>query len=156
MNKWLRLFGFIVLCQSAGIIGSVFTMPKIATWYSNLQMPWFTPPNWVFGPVWTTLFALMGISLYFLWYKKSDKKFRAAMYIFSAQFFVNIFWNFLFFGLESPLLGLVSIIIMWVLIALTIKEFYRISKKAGIVLIPYIIWVSIATALNFYVLVLNA
>jgi translocator protein len=156
MNKWLRLAGFIILCQGAGIIGSVFTMPKIASWYLGLQKPWFNPPNWVFGPVWTTLFALMGISLYLLWKKKADKRFSTAMYIFGAQFFVNIFWNFLFFGLESPLLGLASIIVMWAMIALTIAAFYRISKKAGLILLPYIIWVSIAAALNYYVMILNA
>ncbi|MFH1229276.1 MAG: TspO/MBR family protein [Candidatus Aenigmatarchaeota archaeon] len=155
MNKWLRLFGFILLCQFAGIIGSVFTMPKIASWYSTLQMPWFTPPNWIFGPVWTTLFALMGISLYLLWEKKSDKRFKLAMVIFGVQFALNILWNFMFFGLESPFLGLVEIAFLWASIAMTIATFYMISKKAGTVLIPYILWVSIATALNYYVLILN-
>jgi translocator protein len=155
MKKWAKIVLSILICQMAGIIGSVFTMPKIASWYTTLQMPWFTPPNWVFGPVWITLFTLMGISLYMIWEKKSDKRFRTSMYIFGAQFFVNIFWNFLFFGLESPMLGLVSIVILWALIALTIEEFYRISKKAGLILLPYIIWVSIATALNFYVFILN-
>lgn len=155
MNKWLRLVGFIILCQMAGIIGSLFTNPQITGWYKDLAKPWFTPPNWVFGPVWITLFALMGISLFWVYEKKSNKMFKTAMIIFGTQFVLNILWNFLFFGLENPLYGLVEIIILWLAIAATIITFYRISKKAGIILLPYIIWVSIATALTYYVLILN-
>jgi translocator protein len=155
MNKWIRLIICVLACQTTGIIGSVFTMPSIPTWYASLEKPWFTPPNWVFGPVWITLFTLMGVSLYWILERKSDKRFKLAASIFAVQFALNIKWNFLFFGLQNPLYGFIDIIIMWAAIAAMIAIFYRISKKAGLVLLPYILWVSIATALNYYVMIMN-
>ncbi|MBN2202722.1 MAG: tryptophan-rich sensory protein [Candidatus Aenigmarchaeota archaeon] len=151
MNKWIKLFMFIFLCQMAGIIGSVFTTSSITTWYATLEKPWFTPPNFVFGPVWITLYTLMGISLYLVW----DKKDKLSISFFSAQLLINTLWSILFFGLKSPLYGLISIIPMWILILLTIVKFYMIDKRAGVILIPYIVWVTIATLLNYFVWVLN-
>lgn len=155
MNKWIRLVITILICQMAGIIGSIFTMPSIPTWYASLSKPWFSPPNWLFGPVWITLFTLMGISLYLIW-DKGLKSVKIPLTIFGVQLILNIVWSFLFFGLESPFIAFIEIIILWISIALTIISFYRVSKKAGLILLPYIIWVSIATALNYYIWILNS
>jgi len=151
-----RLILSIVICQLAGVLGSVFTMPAIAEWYATLQKPWFTPPNWLFGPVWISLYTLMGIALYLVWAKGfREKKSKIALGIFTVQLALNALWSFLFFGLRSPLLGLAGIIPLWILIALNIWAFWRIDKRAGYLLVPYIAWVSIATALNYYVWILN-
>jgi tryptophan-rich sensory protein len=162
MNKWLVLLAFIIACQLAGIAGSVFTTPAIGSWYVTLEKPWFTPPNWLFAPVWTTLYTLMGIALYLVYRKGFVKgkfnfsKIRLPVSIFAVQLALNVLWSMLFFGLRSPLYGLIGIIPLWIAIAATIVSFYRVSKPAGLILIPYIAWVSIATALNYYVWILNA
>jgi benzodiazapine receptor len=156
IKSWTKLIASIIGCILIGISGSIFTMPKIATWYATLQKPWFTPPQWAFGPVWITLFTLMGISFYLIWQKGFAKKTsRIAAYVFAFQFALNVLWSFMFFGLESPFLGLVFIIALWISIASTIFLFRRVSKQAAYLLIPYICWVSIALALNYYVLILN-
>ena len=155
MNKWLKVISCILLCQMAGVIGSVFTFQSIPTWYATLVKPWFTPPSWLFGPVWLTLFTLMGISLFWV-LQKGIKNVRIPLAIFASQLVLNTIWSILFFGLKNPLFGLVDIVAMWLLIIATIVSFYRVSKKAGLILVPYIVWVTIATLLNFYVLVLNA
>ena len=155
MNKWIRLVITILICQMAGIIGSVFTISSIPTWYASLNKPWFSPPNWLFGPVWITLFTLMGISLYLMW-NRGLKSVKIPLTLFGVQLILNTVWSFLFFGLESPFIAFIEIIILWISIALTIISFYRISKKAGLILLPYIIWVSIATALNYYIWILNS
>lgn len=154
MAKWLLLIACILVCQMAGILGSIFTYEAIPTWYVTLEKPFFTPPNWLFAPVWTTLFTLMGISLYLI-VKGGMKKNKEAVYIFSAQLFLNFFWNIFFFGLRSPAYGLAGILVLWLMIVLTIAKFYSIDKRAGLLLVPYIAWVSLATALTYYVWVLN-
>ncbi len=150
------LIGFIILCLLAGIIGSIFTTQNIPTWYASLNKPSFNPPNWVFGPVWTILYVLMGISAYLIYSKGIKKKeVKFALIIFGIQLILNTLWSILFFGLTSPLLGLICIIVLWISIILTIKLFYKIDKKATYLLIPYILWVSFATILNYYILILN-
>ena len=151
-----RLIAAIVVCQLAGIIGSVFTISSIPTWYASLAKPIFTPPSWLFGPVWIALYTLMGISLYFVWQKGFKKKEnRNALYVFGAQLSLNAAWSIVFFGMRNIFGGLLVIIAMLLSIAATIVAFYKISKKAAWLLIPYIIWVSVATLLNFYVWQLN-
>ena len=146
----------ILVCQLAGAVGSIFTAPSISTWYVSLQKPFFTPPNWVFGPVWITLYFLMGVSAFLVWNGGFEsKEVRRALSIFGVQLVLNVLWSFLFFGLHSPLYGFIGIVLLWVAIAFTIFEFFKISKKAGLMFIPYIVWVSIAAALNYYVWVLN-
>jgi len=144
----------MVICLLAGAIGSIFTMPAIAGWYSTLSKPAWTPPNWAFGPVWTTLYILMGISLYLIWNTRV-RGVKTAMGIFAAQLVLNVLWSFLFFGLQSPLLGMIGIVALWIAILATIIVFYRISRPAAYLLLPYIVWVTIASALNYSVLVLN-
>jgi benzodiazapine receptor len=156
IKSWPKLLASIIACILIGSSGSIFTMPKIATWYATLQKPWFTPPQWAFGPVWITLFTLMGISFYLIWQKGFESKpSRIAAYVFAFQFALNVLWSLMFFGLESPFLGLVFIIALWISIASTIFLFRRVSKQAAYLLIPYICWVSIALALNYYVMILN-
>ena len=151
-----KLIIAIIICQSAGIIGSLFTTPSISTWYDTIQKPTFTPPNWVFGPVWITLFTLMGISLYLVWEKGlRNKNVKSSLFVFFIQLALNSLWSILFFGLQSPFYAFVEIIILWAAIAVTIIKFYKISRKAGLILVPYIIWVSVALMLNYYVWVLN-
>ena len=146
----------VLVCQTAGAVGSLFTSPSIPTWYASLQKPNFNPPNGVFAPVWTILFLLMGISLYLIWSKGlRDKKVKTAVIIFAIQLILNMLWSFLFFGLQSPLYAFIEIIILWLAILLTITSFYKISKIAGYLLLPYILWVSFAAVLNFSILVLN-
>ena len=159
-KKSLTAAGLLVLCIAipllAGAIGSVFTMEAIPTWYATLQKPFFTPPAWVFGPVWTTLFILMGIALFVVVRDGTGTApVRHAVAFFAAQILANTLWSFLFFGLRSPLLGLIDILLLIVLIAGTMVTFYRVSKAAAWLLAPYLCWVSVATALNAAVWVLN-
>jgi len=143
-------------CLIIGSFGSVFTNPKIFTWYSALAKPSWTPPNWLFAPVWTTLFILMGVALYLVWQKYPKHGSGFALKMFGVQFALNVLWSFLFFGLESPLYGFAEIIVLWIAIAVTIFSFYKVSKPAAYALVPYIAWVTVAALLNYSVMVLNA
>jgi tryptophan-rich sensory protein len=156
MKNIFKLIISIIVCQLAGFIGSLFTTPNINTWYATLTKPSFNPPNWVFSPVWTTLFLLMGISLYLIWKQGFEKKnVKNAILIFGIQLILNILWSILFFGLQNPLLAFIEIIILWLAILFTILVFYRIKKSAAYLLIPYILWVSFAAILNFFLWRLN-
>ena len=152
----LKLVVSVSICQFAGFIGTVFTTPSIPTWYATLNKPFFTPPSWLFAPVWITLYALMGISAFLVWRKGlSDQHVRKASIVYAVQLILNVLWSGVFFGFRSILAGLIVIVILWIAILLTILSFYKISKTAGLLLIPYILWVSIAASLNFSVLILN-
>jgi tryptophan-rich sensory protein len=151
-----KLIASIVICQLAGVIGSLFTTPAIPTWYATLRKPSFNPPNWIFSPVWITLFVLMGIAAFLVWNKGlSDQKVKIALSIFAVQLILNVLWSVMFFGLRSPLAGLFDIVVLWMAILLTILYFFRVSSAAGILLIPYILWVSFAAVLNFSIWRLN-
>lgn len=152
----LRLITSIAICLTAGILGSIFTTPAISTWYAALIKPSFAPPNWVFFPVWTALFIMMGISLFIVWKKGfQDHQVKAALSVFSIQLILNILWSAAFFGLRSPLAGLIEIVILWAAILAMILRFMRISKAAGLLLIPYIMWVTFAAMINFSIWTLN-
>jgi len=151
-----KLLLAIIVCNLAGAIGAIFTFASIPTWYATLIKPEFNPPNWVFGPVWTILYTLMGISLYIIWKKHEEgKNAKPALTIFSIQWFLNALWSILFFGLQSPLYGLIGIIPLWISIALMIKEYYPLSRNAALLQIPYLLWVSFATILNASIWMLN-
>jgi benzodiazapine receptor len=146
----------IIVCQGAGLIGSIATFPAIPTWYASLEKPLFNPPNWVFGPVWTILYALMGISAFLVWREGiRDRQVKIAIGIFAAQLVLNVLWSVTFFGLQMLLGGLVVILILWVAILLSIITFFRVSKTGAVLLIPYILWVSFATLLNLSLWRLN-
>jgi len=151
----LKLVGSILLCQLAGFLGSLFTTPAIPTWYQTLNKPFFTPPNWIFSPVWIGLFILMGVSLFLVWRRSDHPQFKPALIFFFVQLILNTLWSIAFFGLKSPLLGLVDIILLWIAILLTILNFFKVSKWAGALLLPYLIWVSFAALLNVSLWVLN-
>lgn len=154
-EKILKFFFAIVLCQTAGIVGSFFTMPAIDGWYSRLNKPEFLPPNWIFAPVWTLLFLLMGIAFYLVLTVEKSRKRDIAITLFLIQLGLNVLWSFLFFGLKSPLYGFWGIVALWLAIALTIFSFQKISRLAVFLLLPYIIWVSFAGYLNFSIMSLN-
>ncbi len=146
----------ISVCFLAAGIGSVYTTPAIDTWYITLNKPFFNPPNWIFGPVWTLLYLLMGISLYLVWVTKTEKKAkRLGTIFFFIQLALNVLWSILFFGLKSPIGAFIGIILLWLAIYLTIRKFLEVSKLAGWLLIPYLAWVSFATILNLSVVLLN-
>jgi tryptophan-rich sensory protein len=146
----------ILICEGAGIIGSIFTTPSINAWYTGIIKPSFNPPNWIFGPVWTTLFLMMGISLYLIWLKKlSGSNTKGVITIFGFQLALNILWSVLFFGLHLPLWALIDLALLWLVILLTIIKFYPLSRWAAWLMIPYILWVSFAGILNFFIVRLN-
>lgn len=149
MNKFLKVLMAIVLCEGAGIIGSVFTVSSVNTWYMTLNKPFFNPPSFIFAPVWTILYFLMGLSLYFAWEKKSNLKW------FYIQLVLNALWSIIFFGFKNPMIALVEIVCLWVAILMTIKGFWKKNRFSAYLLIPYLLWVSFATILNFYIVLLN-
>ena len=157
MKGFIKLLVSVIVCQLAGLIGSIFTASSVKTWYAAINRPSFTPPNWLFGPVWLFLFLLMGISLFLVWSHPSaaPKDRKRAFIIFGAQLALNAFWSYAFFGLKSPLFGFIVIVILWITILMTIIRFLKISELAGWLLIPYILWVSFASVLNFVILLLN-
>ncbi|MFA5065918.1 MAG: TspO/MBR family protein [Dehalococcoidia bacterium] len=156
MSDIIKLLISLAACFGAGFIGSLFTRAAIPGWYVLLEKPSFTPPNWLFAPVWFLLYILMGISVFLVW-RKGIKVFhvREGLIIFIIQLVLNTLWSYAFFGLKSPLWGLVVIVPLWTAILLTMINFYRVSRTASFLLIPYILWVSYATALNFSIYLLN-
>jgi len=151
----LKLVASVFLCQIAGFLGSLFTIPAIPTWYATLKKPFFTPPNWIFSPVWISLFILMGISLFFVWQRQGHPQFKKALIFFFVQLILNILWSVVFFGLRAPLLGFMDIVFLWMAILFTILNFLKVSKFAGVLLIPYLLWVSFAALLNFSLWIQN-
>ena len=140
----------ILITEGAGIFGSIATMSSVKSWYlTDLIKPSFNPPSWLFGPVWTTLFFLMGIALYLVWTKKNN------LFWFWVQLILNILWSFLFFGLHSPLLAFYEIVFLWIAILITIIKFWSYDRRSGILLIPYLLWVTFASFLNFSIARLN-
>ena len=157
VRQILQCIVCILICQMAGIIGSIFTSPAIPTWYANLVKPSFNPPNYVFAPVWTTLFIMMGISLFLIWRRAGDvDSIRPALIFFGIQLLLNILWSVIFFGFHSPFAAFIEIIFLWCAIGFTIILFFTVSRAAGILLVPYILWVSFAAILNFMIWRLNS
>lgn len=156
MKDLQKLIASVVGCELVGFIGTPFTITAIPTWYATLTKPFFAPPNWIFGPVWTLLYLLMGISFYLIWKQGlKKKKIRTASIFFLAQLVLNFLWSLLFFGLRSPILGLIDIVTMWILIFITMRKFHPLSKLAFYLLVPYLLWVSFATILNTAIVLLN-
>lgn len=156
INHVFKLIIAIAVAELAGAIGSVFTVSAIPNWYSTLVKPTLNPPSWVFGPVWTTLYALMGIAAFLVWKHGWERKeIKTALSVFGLQLFLNAIWSIIFFGLHSPGWALVDIIALWLAIVWTMIVFYKISKPAAYLLIPYILWVSFASYLNYSIWMLN-
>ena len=144
----------ILICLAVGGIGGFVTIGAVNSWYLTLNKPSWNPPNYLFGPVWTTLYILMGIAWGMIWNSNSTEK-PKAMQFFIIQLVLNFFWSIIIFGMKNISLALFNILVLWIMILLTLIVFNRINKKAAALLIPYILWVSFATALNFAIWRLN-
>lgn len=162
INNTFKLIISLIIPQLAGGIGSFFTIGSVKDWYPVLVKPALNPPSWVFGPVWTTLFALMGIAAFLVWQKldsgseaRMTKMVKIALGIFLGQLALNTLWSIIFFGLHSPGGALIEIIFLWLAILATIVAFAKISKPAAWLLAPYILWVSFAMYLNYSIWILN-
>ena len=156
ISKTAKLIVSIVVCVLAGVTGSLFTASSVGTWYSTINKPSFNPPSWIFGPVWTFLYVLMGIALFRIWSLGIEKTgVKNVMVFFGIQLILNALWSFSFFGLKSPITGLINILILLIFIVLTLMKFRKIDKLAGNLLIPYLLWVSFASVLNFEIWRLN-
>ncbi len=156
MLKFFKLLGLIIFCQMVGVVGSYFTFASIPTWYAGLVKPSFSPPNYLFGPVWTVLYTLMGISVYRILELSKKKKGRdTALNLFWWQLFFNFIWTPVFFGARNLFGGLIIISVLVVLLVRTIKVFSKLDKLSAYLLIPYLFWVSFATVLNFSIWFLN-
>jgi len=151
-----KLVVSIIACLAAGAIGSIFTRQAIPTWYATLEKPAFNPPNWLFAPVWTLLYLLMGVAAFLVWRKGlENRQVRIALIVFLVQLVLNALWSVVFFGLESPLYGMVVIVALWVVILFTVLKFYRISLAASVLMWPYLLWVTFAAVLNSSIWLLN-
>lgn len=146
----------ILICLSVGWVGSLFTAPAIEGWYAGLNKPWFQPPSWIFGPVWTLLYILMAVAAWLIWKEGGVKKNTAPLIFFGLQLFFNACWSPLFFGLKTPGYAFADITALWMSIIVTSVLFMRKSRIAGLLMLPYLLWVSFAAVLNFAIWRMNA
>jgi tryptophan-rich sensory protein len=154
--NWIAAIVSVVIAQAAGGIGALFTTPKIASWYATIAKPTWNPPSWVFGPVWTLLFVLMGVAASLVWARRGQSSVaQSALIAYGVQLVLNICWSYLFFGLESPGAAVVGIAALIIAILITIVLFWRVTPAAGWLMLPYLAWVSFASFLNFTVWRLN-
>lgn len=150
MKNFTLLLFSILLTNLAGLFGSLFTFYSIDTWYQTIEKPAITPASWVFGPVWTVLYILMGIAFYFIVkLDVNNKKVRTAIFLFGVQLLLNAMWSLIFFGAHRIDLAFVEILILLAFIIATFKAFYKLDQFAAYLLVPYIAWVSFAAFLNF-------
>lgn len=152
VKEWIGLVVSLVICFAVAGVGSLATTPNIPTWYATLNKPTWTPPNWLFGPVWTVLYAMMGVSAWLVWKRGG---WSPALTLFAIQLVLNLAWSFIFFGFHQMGLGFLEIVLLWLAIAATVLMFFQVAKVAAILLIPYLLWVSFAAALNFTIWRLN-
>ncbi len=152
----MKLFISILIPLLVGAVAGLFTSSGVNGWYALANKPWFNPPNWIFAPVWTLLYIMMGIAFFLIWKSTADKNVKqTAMILFSIQLVINFFWSFIFFKLQQPGWAFAEILLMWVMILLTIIWFGKISAAAAWLLVPYICWVSFASVLNYSIWKLN-
>lgn len=154
-TDWKALIVSILIAQGAGILGSLFTYQAIPTWYASLVKPSFSPPNSVFGPVWTTLYTLIGISAYLIYKSKKSDTRSHALNVYGLHLGINALWSIVFFGFRSPTWGFGVILALWMLIIYLMFQFSKISTKASLLLLPYLLWVSFASLLNLAIMLLN-
>jgi len=155
-TRWIGLAVFIVVCLGAGGLGAVATTPEIEGWYRTIEKPSWNPPDWIFGPVWTTLFVLMAIAAWLVWKPAGFKAAATPLSLFAIQLMLNVAWSWIFFGLHQPGWAFVEILVLWLTILATTVAFFRCSQLAGWLLVPYLAWVSFAAVLNFSIWRLNA
>lgn len=155
LGNWLVLIALIVLCLGAGFIGSIATRHSVRTWYPTLRKPKGTPPSWVFGPVWTTLYVVMAIAAWLVWREVGWEIGKPALILFLGQLALNVAWSGIFFGGRQPALALGEIVILWLAILCTALMFYYLLPVAGMLMLPYLMWVTYASYLNFGIWRLN-
>lgn len=157
MNKYIRIAVLVSLCLIVGYMNSIFTQISINDWYPTLKKPFFNPPNWVFAPVWTTLYVLMGISGGIVWNEisKQPEIVKKGLLFFIFQLVLNLIWSYLFFGLKNILLASIEVVLLWLFIYETIVVFKKINRKASLLLIPYLAWVGFASILTISIYILN-
>ena len=156
LDDVIKLVISLIASFAAAGVGSLFTFKAIPTWYAGLKKPPYTPPNWAFGPVWTTLYILMAISVFLIWQKGlAMDGVLLAFTLFWIQLALNALWSIIFFGMRAKGGGVITIIVLWFLILATMITSFRVSGWAGALLIPYILWVSIASYLNIGIWLLN-
>jgi len=160
MKNYFKFILAMLFCLGAGVIGSFATQTGPGSWYVSLVKPPVTPPNFVFPIVWTTLYILMGLALYIVWsqpqkYRRDPEIKKSALLFFSLQLILNITWSFLFFGLQSPVLGLICIFVLVGFVSITIIKFYQLNEKTSYLMIPYLLWLCFATLLNLWIVILN-
>jgi translocator protein len=143
---WIGLVGWIALCLAVGFGAGQFAP---GAWYATLERPGWAPPDWVFGPVWTVLYAMMGLAAWTIWKEKGFSGAGWALALFGVQLALNFAWSWLFFGLQNPGLALLEIVALWAAILATLVAFWRLRPLAGWLLVPYLLWVTFAAALNF-------
>jgi tryptophan-rich sensory protein len=148
LSQILGLVGFVLLCFAAAALGSAVTLPEIDGWYAALPKPSWNPPNWIFGPVWSTLYLLMGIAAWLVWRQSGLKGAAGALALFAVQLALNTLWSFLFFGGHRPDLAAVDIVLLGLAIVATMVAFSRHSRLAAVLLVPYLAWVTFAAVLN--------
>ncbi len=159
MSERARLIGFvlfIVCCLGAGGLGAMATTPEIKGWYRTIEKPAWNPPDYVFGPVWTTLFVMMGVAAWFVWKQNGFQTAKAPLTLFAIQRALNVAWSWIFFNMHQPGWAFAEIIILWLAITATTVAFFKHSTIAGWLMVPYLAWVSFASVLNFTIWRLNA
>jgi len=151
----VALILFVGICLAVEILSGLATRQSVSTWYTTLSKPSWTPPGWLFGPVWTILYISMGVAAWLVWQKRSASVVTPALTLFFIQLALNGLWSLFFFGQRNLALGLVDIGLLWLALAATIAAFWMVRPLAGALLIPYLMWVSFATALNYTIWRLN-
>jgi tryptophan-rich sensory protein len=155
-TRWIGLIVAILICFAAAGIGSLATTPQIPGWYANLAKPTWTPPGWIFGPVWTLLYLMMAVAAWLVWRPAGFAGAKLPLALFAIQLALNSLWSVLFFGLQNPGAAAVDIILLWAAILATMITFWRWSRVAGGLLAPYLAWVSLAAVLNAAIWTMNA
>ena len=145
----------LLACFAAGGLGSIFSGPAIGTWYAGQSKPSFNPPNWIFGPVWTTLYILMAVAAWMVWRQRMSRPVGAALWLFGVQLASNAAWSIIFFDLHRPLAAMIDLALLWVVLVVTLVAFWRLSWIAGLMMLPYLAWVSFAGVLNAAIVALN-
>jgi benzodiazapine receptor len=150
VTQWIGLVVFLIVCLGAGGLGAIATTPEIEGWYKTITKPSWNPPDSVFGPVWTTLYVLMAIAAWMVWRQDGFKTAGTPLTLFGVQLGLNFAWSLIFFGMHQPGWAFAEIVILWLAIVSTVVTFFRISKVAGWLMVPYLVWVSFASVLNFH------
>jgi len=154
-TRCMGLFFFVAICLGAGALGAVATTPEIATWYTTIRKPSWNPPDSVFGPVWSTLFVLMAVAAWLIWKSSGFKSAQMPLALFAIQLALNVAWSWIFFYFHQPDWAFAEIVVLWIVIAATTVEFFKNSRLAGWLMMPYLAWVTFASALNFAISQLN-